>query len=78
MDAQQRNPQRLSLNTIEFSEIGAESRRSKVFTRRSRVNETGSICEAENDNAKHSPTSPSCENVSKNFAAYIWRKFPSV
>lgn len=38
----------LSPKIIEFREIGAESKRSKVFTRRSRVNETGSICEAEN------------------------------
>ncbi len=38
----------LSLDTSEYSEIGAESRRSKVFTLRSMGIETGSIDEAEN------------------------------
>jgi hypothetical protein len=43
-----RKPLRLSPDTSEYKEIGAESRRSKVFTRRSIGIETGSIDEAEN------------------------------
>jgi hypothetical protein len=43
-----RKPLRLSPETSEYKEIGAESRRSKVFTRRSIGIETGSIEEAEN------------------------------
>jgi hypothetical protein len=43
-----RKPLRLSPETSEYKEIGAESRRSKVFTRLSIGIETGSIDEAEN------------------------------
>ncbi len=43
-----RKPLRLSPVTSEYKDIGAESRRSKVFTRRSMGIETGSIDEAEN------------------------------
>jgi hypothetical protein len=43
-----RKPLMLSPDTSEYREIGAESRRSKVFTRLSIGIETGSIEEAEN------------------------------
>jgi hypothetical protein len=43
-----KNPLRLSPDTSEYSEIGAESKRSKVLTRLSIGIETGSIDEAEN------------------------------
>lgn len=43
-----RKPLRLSPDTNEYNDIGAESRRSKVFTRRSIGIDTGSIDEAKN------------------------------
>ena len=45
-----RNPLRLSPKTSEYNNIGAESKRSNVFTRLSIGIETGSIDDAENIN----------------------------
>ena len=44
------NPLRLSPETSEYKDIGAESKRSNVFTRLSIGIETGSIDDAENIN----------------------------